>query len=115
MRAKDWARNIQTMGYCYFSSFRRFSRCLFGALLLVSSCYTNADARYPLEPVDTSSPRATLTGFIGELDDVWALFRDEYWGSPDYELYKDITSRAGRVLSNPAVRNSVPHRTATHG
>ncbi len=120
MRAMGWARNYQTMGYCYFSSFRRFSRCLLGAFLLLSSCYTNADARYPLEPVDTSSPRATLTGFLDELDDVWALFRDEYWDSPGYELSKVIENRAGRILRAldlsgvaPSTRIEVGYEAAT--
>ena len=108
------------MDYCFFSSSRRFSRCLLGALLLVSSCYTNADARYPLEPVDTSSPRATMTGFLGELDDVWEMFRDEYWDSPGYELSKGIENRAGRILRvldlsgvAPSIRIEVGYEAAT--
>ena len=52
----------------------------------------------PLEPVDTSSPRATLTGFLTELDQVWALFRDEYWNAPGKELETEIFLGAARVL-----------------
>ena len=52
----------------------------------------------PLEPVDTSSPRATLTGFLTELDQIWSLFHDPYWDNPSKELETQIFAGAARVL-----------------
>lgn len=80
------------------SSFRFLSQCLLSAVLLSGYCHVKADASHPLEPVDTSSPRATLTGFLTEIDNLFQVFRDEYWDSPSYEGYLDIANRAGRVL-----------------
>jgi MscS family membrane protein len=67
-------------------------------LIFVITPATSAGDSNPLEPVDTSSPRATLTGFLTELDQVWALFRDEYWNAPSKELETEIFLGASRVL-----------------
>ena len=100
--------------------FRFVGLCLLSALLLLGGNYAKADTRHPLEPVDTSSPRATLTGFLGELDEVWRLFRDEYWNSPSYELYLRIANGAARVLRTldlsdvaPSARIEVGYEAAT--
>jgi len=37
---------------------------------------------HPLEPLDTSSPRATLGSFLAEVDQVWRVYRDQYWHAP---------------------------------
>jgi MscS family membrane protein len=60
--------------------------------------HAKADVGYPLESVDTSSPRATLTSFFAELEGAWEVFRDEYWEAPSYEIYLDIIHGAGRTL-----------------
>jgi MscS family membrane protein len=41
-----------------------------------------ADAGYPLEPQDLSSPRATLNTFLTTGDAFFQLLRDEYWQAP---------------------------------
>jgi MscS family membrane protein len=111
---------MQAMGYRILSPCRYIVQCLLGALLLFGSCHAPADARYPLEPVDTSSPRATLTSYITEMEGVWRVFRDEYWDAPTYEIYQDIMSRAGRILRTldlsevaPSARIEVGHQAAT--
>ncbi|MEN8107426.1 MAG: mechanosensitive ion channel domain-containing protein [Pseudomonadota bacterium] len=63
---------------------------LLSALLMLALQPVNAAERYPLEPVDTSSPRATLTGFLAEVDKVWRIYRDRYWHSPSQELKMEI-------------------------
>ena len=45
-----------------------------------------AGPSYPLEPVDTSSPRATLNSFRTNVDDIWEFLGGEYWESPNYKL-----------------------------
>ncbi len=102
------------------SSFRLLSQCLLSAVLLFGYCHAKAEASHPLEPVDTSSPRATLTGFLAEIDGLFQVFRDEYWDSPSYEGYLDIANRAGRVLRTmdlsevaPSARIEVGYEAAT--
>ena len=70
--------------------------------------------------MDTSSPRATLTGFLAELDELFRLIRDRYWDSPSYDGYLDIAARAGRVLRTmdlgevaPSARIEVGYEAAT--
>jgi MscS family membrane protein len=41
-----------------------------------------ADARHPLEPLDLSSPRATLNTFLTTGDAYLRLLNDEYWKTP---------------------------------
>jgi MscS family membrane protein len=53
-----------------------FARTLFGAavlsgVLLGTATAANPDDAYPLRPPDTSSPRATLQGFIAATDDIY--------------------------------------------
>jgi MscS family membrane protein len=80
------------------SSFRFVCQYLLSAVLLFGGGHAKADPGYPLEPVDTSSPRATLTSFFAELEGAWGVFRDEYWETPSYEIYLDIIHGAGRTL-----------------
>ena len=56
------------------------------------------DKHRPLEPLDTASPRATLTNFLAEVDQVWQVYRDQYWHSPSEELSTRINHIAARVL-----------------
>ena len=108
------------MGYRIASSFRLLGQCLLGAVLLVGAGHAQANPGHPLEPVDTSSPRATLTSYITEWGDLWEVFRDDYWDAPSDETYRNIVSRAGRVLRTldlsevaPSARIEVGHQAAT--
>ena len=51
-------------------------------LALASPAAGAADARYPLEPLDLSSPRATLNSLLTAGDDYLRLLNEEYWENP---------------------------------
>jgi MscS family membrane protein len=55
-----------------------------GMMLLVlwSPVDGMADAEYPLEPLDLSSPRATLNSLLTTGDAYFRLVSDEYWDTP---------------------------------
>ena len=53
---------------------------------------------HPLEPLDTSSPRATLGSFLAVVDQVWRVYRDQYWHAPSHELTTRINHIAARAL-----------------
>ncbi|HYQ71820.1 MAG TPA: mechanosensitive ion channel family protein, partial [Gammaproteobacteria bacterium] len=60
-----------------------------------------ADAEYPLEPPDLSSPRATLSSFLETGDAFFRLLRNEYWenSSPATEVrLLELGSRAEHML-----------------
>ena len=62
-----------------------YSRWLWtGVMLLALGLPTAgaADAMHPLEPLDLSSPRATLNTFLTRFDALYNLLRDEYWHAP---------------------------------
>jgi len=69
------------------------------AALLAGQGGALAEARpHPLEPLDTSSPRATLNSFLAEVDQVWRVYRDQYWHAPSHELTTRINHIAARAL-----------------
>ena len=69
------------------------------ATLLAGPGSVLAETRsHPLEPLDTSSPRATLSSFLADVDAVWQIYRDEYWHAPSAELYTRINHLAARAL-----------------
>jgi len=110
---------IQAMNSRSSSSLQFVGQCLLIAILLWGAGYAKADSEHPLEPVDTSSPRATLTGFLDELDALMRVFRAEHWDAPSYESYQDIISRAERVMRTldlsevaPSARIEVGHTSA---
>jgi len=89
-------------------------------LLFAVSCVHAAD-EYPLEPVDTSSPRATLYSFLSEVDGVWRLYRDQYWDTPGRELSRYLQARAARALRTldlsevaPSARAEVGYESGTY-
>jgi len=80
-----------------------------------------ADPSYPLEPVDTSSPRATLNSFRTNVDDIWEFFGGEYWESPSYKLLSQAMVLAVRALktldlsqTSPTTRIEVGYDGATY-
>ena len=102
------------------STIRFLSHSLLMLNLWLVPGYAISSGDHPLEPVDTSSPRATLTSFITELQDVYRIFRDSYWDAPDYAAYQDIMGRAARILRTldlsevaPSARIEVGHQAAT--
>jgi len=89
-------------------------------LLFAVSCVHAAD-EYPLEPVDASSPRATLYSFLSEVDGVWRLYRDQYWDTPGRELSRYLQARAARALRTldlsevaPSARAEVGYESGTY-
>ena len=78
------------------------------------------DKHHPLEPLDTSSPRATLNSFLADVDRVWQIYRDQYWHSPSKELETLIFQIAARVLRTldlsevaPSARTEVGYDAGT--
>ncbi len=75
---------------------------------------------HPLEPLDTSSPRATLNSFLTNVDEVWRIYRDRYWHSPSAELEAHIFQVAAKALRTldlsqvaPSARVEVGYDTGT--
>src|SRR5271157_6181113 len=89
-----------------------FARCaghlrivLLIASIFVFSNVANTAEVYPLRPVDTSSPRATLQGFIGTVDEIYRGFRDilqEYADSQQLYLTADERRKQFEALSKAA-------------
>jgi MscS family membrane protein len=56
---------------------------------------------HPLEPLDTSSPRATLTNFLKTFDEAIQFYRNVYRNNPgrvNHSRFRSILSKAGRAL-----------------
>ncbi len=93
-------------------------------LLLITLLSTSplwADQPYPLEPVDTSSPRATLNSFRTNVDAVWEILGGEYRESPSYNLLSQGMVLAVRALktldlsqTSPTTRIEVGYDGATY-
>jgi MscS family membrane protein len=64
-------------------------RCLVWLSLLVPYV-SAADADHPLEPLDLSSPRATLNSFLETGDAYFRLLREEYWNTPSRALLERL-------------------------
>lgn len=65
------------------------SSWLLSCMLLLALCapFTGtAASRHPLEPLDMSSPRATLNSLLETGDAYFRLLTDEYWNAPGREL-----------------------------
>jgi MscS family membrane protein len=82
----------------------RISRQLWICILqlaLLAPSVALADAEHPLEPLDLSSPRATLHSFLMTGDAFFRLLRDEYWDSPSRtvaERMRDLGIKAESTL-----------------
>ncbi len=90
-------------------------------ITLLSASPLWADQPYPLEPVDTSSPRATLNSFRTNVGDIWEFFGGEYWESPSYKLLSQAMVLAVRALktldlsqTSPTTRIEVGYDGATY-
>jgi len=55
-------------------------------LILLNSSVIASEVQYPLEPLDLSSPKATLNSFLNKADTGFRLLHDEYWNSPSHEV-----------------------------
>lgn len=70
-------------------------RCLL-LLMLCSPFNVIADSLHPLEPVDLSSPRATLNNFLKMGDAVYQMINDEYWENPGRAYSERLIALAAR-------------------
>ena len=68
--------------------------------LLVNPSWATAEGLHPLEPLDTSSPRATLTNFLNTFEEGVRFWHDEYKNSGAVQTTIDFV----RSCSRPAVR-----------
>jgi MscS family membrane protein len=75
------------------------------SLLFAFPNRANSADMNPLRPVDTSSPKATLQGFVGTMDDIYRGFRDlfqKYAGSERLYLTPDERRKQFETLSAAA-------------
>jgi MscS family membrane protein len=97
----------------YASIHRLWLPILFGVLLVPGA--VAADARYPLESADTSSPRATFTSFLAGMQEIYLVVEKEgrLSSSPEHQA---IRNRVLRCLDlselSPAVRMSLAKEAA---
>ena len=98
-------------------------RALLGVLLLAGSTSIKASTEHPLEPPDRSSPRATLTSFLGSVDRAWGLyssgdsgyeepFRDA-WGCLDLSdvpplVFEEVSAESALILKEVLDRIELP-------
>ncbi len=76
-------------------------------LIFVFSNMANAADVNPLRPVDTSSPRATLQGFVGTMDEIYRGMKDvlqEYAASQRLYPTPDERRKQVEALSTAARR-----------
>ncbi len=95
-------------------------RAALTALLLVAAAWTAAAET--LQPIDTSSPRSTLTGFLDNGDTVGRFYRDVYHDAPTFANLRHLVQirlrGAYRVLdlseTPPALRDRVALDASVH-
>ncbi len=90
-------------------------------LTLLSAPALQADPQFPLEPIDTSSPRATLNSFISNADTVFEIMGGKYWHAPTYSEHKKARVAVVNVLrtldlsqTSPTTRAEVGYDGATY-
>ena len=91
--------------------FMRWAKTVGVLLLLGSPTILIADTQHPLEPLDFSSPRATLNTFLTTGDRALALIRGQHWNNPSREssdrlraLLADMESTLDLSETPPAAR-----------
>jgi MscS family membrane protein len=67
-----------------------------------------ADNAHPLEPVDTSSPRATLSSLLTNVDQILALLGGEYRRAPSYKLALQSMVPVERALATLDLSETPP-------
>ena len=70
-------------------------------LLLSTGLVSAADSGHPLEPIDLSSPRATLQSFLASGDDILTQVRGKHWDNPSRSTavqLMELVSRAEQTL-----------------
>ena len=75
--------------------------CTLTLALLVSPSWAAAEGAHPLEPLDTSSPRATLTNFLNTFDEGVRFWRNVYRNKPSragHNRFRSFVYKAGRAL-----------------
>ena len=80
---------------------RRLHICVMLLALWSAIACAVDDRRDPLEPLDLSSPRATLNSFLTTGDDYLLLLHDEYWETPSRSIVArlhEMGARAERTL-----------------
>ena len=87
---------------------------LLGALVLAPAL-SAVSAEHPLEPVDTSSPRATLTSFLANVDSVMKALGGEYRDAPSYELALRNMVPVERALATLDLSETAPATRVEQG
>ncbi len=77
-------------------------------LVLLLSPQLQADDQYPLEPVDTHSPRATLNSFMTSMHAVLALVAGEYREAPSRARFHEATVLVRRALGTLDLNQTSP-------
>jgi len=99
-----------------------YSLCcwLFLCLQFAAPPVSGAEERHPLAPVDTSSPRTTLLGFLEQVDRHWEIFRDQYRHSPSKQLDQELATIAAKAIRTldlseiaPSAQTEVGYDAAT--
>jgi len=67
------------------NAYLRWAKTVAVPLLLGFPAILIADAEHPLEPLDFSSPRATLNNFLATGDRALSFLRDHHWDAPTRE------------------------------
>ena len=94
---------------------RNLYRYLFLSLILsLTPATAIADERYPLEPPDTSSPRATMESFQGVMRDTkTVLMKSREWGVFSREARQEIKRLRNRFMHCLDL-SKVPERLVDH-
>ena len=71
------------------------------------------DEPHPLEPVDTSSPRAVLEGFLTDMDVVWGIIYAT--GGDTRDKLPEVNMLAGRILRRLDLSDVAPTARAEEG
>ncbi len=58
---------------------------------------TEPPRNYPLDPLDLTSPRATITSFLAVGDQMGQFAKEQFWGDPSRELAQKLDEKQARV------------------
>ena len=94
---------------------RSVSRLLLLVSLVVAPALYAVSADRPLEPVDTSSPRATLTGLLINADRTLEQLGGEYRTAPSYKLLSQGMVSLRRALATLDLSQTPPNNRIEFG